>query len=70
MRLKFNYFIILTKYVTYEKNFNMEIVWLNEFYKFSVGHLLTGYIFYVLILNIKNQKFHCLTKIYQIQYKR
>ena len=31
-----------------------------EVYKFSVGHFLTGYIFYVLILNIGNQKFHFL----------
>ena len=37
---------------------------------FSVGHFLNRYIFYVMILNIENQKFHFLTKISEIQNKR
>ena len=42
---------------------------LNEVYKSSVGHFLTIYIFYVLILNIENKKFHFLTKMSEI-YKK
>ena len=42
---------------------------LNEVNKFSVGHFLTRYKVYALILNIENQKFHFLSKICKIQIK-
>ena len=44
----------------------------NEVYKSSVEHFLTRYIFYVLILNIENQKFHMLINsiCFEIQNKR
>ena len=42
---------------------------LNEVYKSSVGHFYTRCIFYVLILNVKNQKFYFLIKICEIRNK-
>ena len=51
-------------------NKKWKIICLNEVYQFSVGHFLTRCIFYLLILNIENQKFHFLTKICVIRNKR
>ena len=50
-----------------KKTLRWKIIYINEVYKFSVGLL---YIFYVLILNIDNKKFHVVTKICEIQNKR
>ena len=52
-----------------KKTLRWNIICLNEVYKFLVGHFLTRYIFYVLILNIENKKFHFLNKICEIQNK-
>ena len=46
------------------------MICLNEVYKFSGGHFSIRYKFYVLILNIENEKFNFLTKICEIQNKR
>ena len=56
----------------YEKNVEMENYLLNEVYKFSEEQFLTRYVFYVLVLNIENKKFHFLTTIcmrYKISVK-
>ena len=46
-----------------KKTLRWKIICQSEVYKFSLGHFLTRFIFYVLILKIENEKFHLLTKI-------
>ena len=70
--IKIQKFHYLNKYVAYtKKTLRRKIICQSEVYKFSVGHFLTRCIFYVLVLKntIKNQKFHFLTKICEIQNK-
>ena len=68
--IKIQKFHYLKKMCHTKKMLRWRIICPNEVYEFSVGHFLTRYIFYVLILNIENQKLHFLTKMCEIQNKR